>query len=123
MEENAGLCASIVREIVSCQISIMFGLVRVSERTCQRDHVREIMSERACQRALVRENMSDRSCQRESVIENRSERTGQRELVRGNVSESTCQRECVRENTSESMSASVSESMLQSIRVISSERA
>ena len=99
--DNAGKCPCIVRELVSCQIFVVFGWVRVSERACQRDHVRQIMSERACQRDRVRENVSERSCQREHVRENASERTCQRERVRENVSERTSQRDRVREHVRE----------------------
>ena len=124
--KNAGKFPCIVREIVSCQILVVFGLVRVSERACQRDHVRETMSERSCPREHVREIVSERTSQRERVRENESERTSQRACQRPcqracqRASESYCQRERVREHDRDSMSVSSCQSGLRVKSVSSS---
>jgi len=108
--ENTGKFACIVREIVSCQISLCLGELEckrehvrniISERAGQWERVREIMSERSCPRDGVRAMLSERICSREYVGEIMSQRVCQRDHVTESVPERSCQRDHVREIISE----------------------
>ena len=81
----------------------------MSERSCQRDHVREIMSERSCQREHVREIVSARMWQRERVREYFREHVRERQshIVSESVTEIACQFHRVRAGSVSRVSAPV----------------